>query len=51
MLALAPDTVDMNRVAEGDPWWTETAPRATVETGEAGVQLALTHLRRVLGLA
>jgi len=51
MLALAPDTVDMDRVAEGNPWWTETAPRATAAKGEAGVQLALTHLRQILGLA
>jgi creatinine amidohydrolase/Fe(II)-dependent formamide hydrolase-like protein len=51
MLALAPDTVAMDRAAEGDPWWTETAPRATAEKGEAGVQIALGHLRGVLGLA
>ena len=51
MLALAPDTVDMDRVAEGNPWWTETAPRATAAKGEAGVHLALTHLRQILGLA
>jgi creatinine amidohydrolase len=51
MLALAPDTVDMDRVADGNPWWTETAPRATAAKGEAGVQIALTHLRQVLGLA
>lgn len=51
MLALAPDTVAMERAGEGDPWWTETAPRATAEKGEAGVKLALSHLRSVLGLA
>jgi creatinine amidohydrolase/Fe(II)-dependent formamide hydrolase-like protein len=50
MLALAPDTVAMDRAAEGDPWWTETAPRATAGKGEQGVELALAHLRRVLGL-
>jgi creatinine amidohydrolase len=52
MLALAPDTVAMERFADGGaPWWTETAPRATAEKGEAGVALALAHLRQVLGLA
>ena len=51
MLALAPDTVAMERAGEGDPWWTETAPKATAAKGEEGVALALTHLRRVLGLA
>lgn len=50
MLALAPETVAMERVGEGDPWWTETAPRATAAKGEEGVQLALAHLRRALGL-
>ncbi len=50
MLALAPDSVAMDRVRDGDPWWTETASRATAATGERGVDLALVHLRRVLGL-
>lgn len=50
MLALAPETVAMDRAGEGDPWWAETAPRATKDRGEAGVHLALSHLRRVLGL-
>ena len=50
MLALAPDTVDMARVAEGNPWYTETAPRATAATGQGGVAIALAHLRQVLGL-
>jgi hypothetical protein len=40
----------MERVGEGDPWWTETAPRATAARGEEGVELALAHLRKVLGL-
>lgn len=51
MLALAPETVDMARVAEGDLWYTETAALATVELGERGVSLALDHLRHVLRLA
>lgn len=50
MLALAPDTVAIERAGEGDPWWTETAPRATASKGEDGVALALAHLRRVLDL-
>ena len=50
MMALAPDTVDMARVAEGDPWYTETAPKATAATGQGGVAIALAHLRQVLGL-
>mgnify|MGYP000052703455 CR=1 FL=1 len=50
MLALAPDTVDMARVAEGDPWYTETAPKATAATGQGGVAIALAHLRQVLDL-
>ncbi len=50
MLALAPETVAMERAADGAPWWTETAPLATAERGEAGVALAVAHLRRVLGL-
>ena len=50
MLALAPDTVALERAGEGDPWWTETAPRATAAKGEEGIALALSHLRHVLGL-
>ncbi|MFZ1338839.1 MAG: creatininase family protein [Paracoccaceae bacterium] len=50
MLALAPETVDMDRAPEGGHWYTETAPQATAEIGERGVQIALTHLRGCLGL-
>ncbi len=50
MLALAPDTVDMGRVLDGGHWYTETAPQATAELGERGVQIALAHLRRVIGV-
>lgn len=50
MLALAPESVDLG-LAEGDGhWFTDTAPRATAERGARGVEIALTHLRRVLGL-
>jgi creatinine amidohydrolase/Fe(II)-dependent formamide hydrolase-like protein len=50
MLALAPDTVDMVRVQDGAHWYTETAVQATAELGQRGVQIALAHLRTVLGL-
>ncbi len=51
MLALAPDTVEPARMDLNRSWYTETAPRATAEQGEAGVALILTHLRQALGLA
>lgn len=51
MLALAPETVAMERALEGGHWFTETAVSATAELGEAGVAVAVAHLRRVLGLA
>lgn len=50
MLALAPETVDMGRLAEGGHWYTQTASAATAELGERGVTLALAHLRQSLGL-
>ena len=50
MLALAPDTVAMDRVQDGGDWYTETALQATAELGERGVQIALAHLRRVIGV-
>lgn len=50
MLALAPETVDMESALEGGHWYTETAPQATVELGERGVAIALAHLRQCLGL-
>lgn len=50
MLALAPQTVDMDRLAEGGHWYTGTAPEATAELGESGVALALSHLHHALGL-
>jgi creatinine amidohydrolase/Fe(II)-dependent formamide hydrolase-like protein len=49
-LALAPETVDMDRALEGGHWYTEYANKAWPEMGEAGVQIALNHLRQVLGL-
>lgn len=50
MLALAPETVAMERALEGGHWYTETAPSATQEMGERGVAIAVAHLRGVLGL-
>ncbi|MGQ0565249.1 MAG: creatininase family protein [Gemmobacter sp.] len=51
MLAVAPDTVDMTRVQDGDHWYTEGAAQATAELGEQGVRIALAHLKGVLGLS
>ena len=51
MQALAPDTVDMSRAQQGDHWYTEDAVEASPELGESGVQIALAHLRQVLGIA
>jgi creatinine amidohydrolase len=51
MDALVPDSVDMERVDEGAHWYTETARLASAERGEAGVAIALAHLRERLGLA
>jgi creatinine amidohydrolase/Fe(II)-dependent formamide hydrolase-like protein len=51
MQTLAPDTVDMDRAGDGGHWFTENAGMASPGMGERGVQIALTHLRQVLGLA
>lgn len=51
MQALAPDTVDIARAGDGDHWYTEDAGQASPDLGERGVQIALAHLRQVLGLA
>jgi creatinine amidohydrolase/Fe(II)-dependent formamide hydrolase-like protein len=50
MLALAPEVVEMDRVAENRGWYTEGAAAASAELGERGVALILDHLREVLGL-
>lgn len=50
MLALAPELVASGRMAENDTWYTASAPRATQAQGEAGVDVILGHLRRLLGL-
>ncbi len=50
MQALAPETVDIARIHDGGHWYTEDATGASPGLGEAGVQIALAHLRQVLGL-
>jgi creatinine amidohydrolase/Fe(II)-dependent formamide hydrolase-like protein len=50
MLALAPETVEPDRMADNDTWYTESAPRATAALGEGGVRLILDHLRRAIGV-
>ena len=50
MLALAPETVEMERVGENRGWYTEGAETASAEMGERGVALILGHLRGALGL-
>lgn len=50
MLALAPEVVEMDRVAENRGWYTEGAASATAGLGERGVALVLGHLREALGL-
>ena len=50
MLALAPEVVEMDRVAENRAWYTESAAEATAELGERGVAAILMHLRGALGL-
>jgi len=47
MLAMCPEAVAMDRLAEG-PWYTESAARASAETGARGCDLILDHMRRVL---
>lgn len=51
MLALAPDTVEIGQAADDGHWFTDTALRASADSGERGVAIALDHLRDVLGLA
>ena len=50
MLALAPDVVEMDRLAANTAWYTASAVEATAELGERGVAAILAHLRRVLGV-
>ena len=50
MLALAPDVVEMDRLAANTALYTASAVEATAELGERGVAAILAHLRRVLGV-
>jgi creatinine amidohydrolase len=50
MRALASETVDMGRVAEGGHWYVEGAERATVPLGEEGAARAEARLRAILGI-
>jgi creatinine amidohydrolase len=50
MLALAPETVDMDRLGDGGHWWAETAAKASAARGEEGVAMVLARLRTLLGI-
>ena len=49
MLAMCPEAVDMKTAADGR-WYTESATRASAETGARGRELILAHMRKVLEL-
>jgi len=49
MLALAPETVEMDRLQGDRPWYVETATQASAELGESGVARILDRLRRLFG--
>ena len=51
IMALAPQSVSIEQAAVGGHWYTQSATESTAILGEAGVQISLTHLRGVLGLA
>ena len=48
MLALAPEAVEMDRLAGDVPWYVQGAEQATAEEGERGVALILERLRGLL---
>jgi len=48
MLALAPETVAMDRLGPDAPWYVAGAERATAAAGEAGVARVLARLRTLL---
>jgi len=50
MLALAPETVAMDRLDAAAPWYVAGAGAATPAAGEAGVALVLDRLRALLAL-
>jgi len=49
MLAMCPEAVDMKELSPAR-WYTESAARASVETGERGRDLILAHMRKALGI-
>ena len=49
MLAMCPEAVDMS-IEPGGQWYTQSAARASAETGARGRDLILAHMRRALGL-
>ncbi len=48
LMALAPDGVDMSRVAEGGHWYVKGAEKASAELGRMGVEMVLGRLKEVL---
>ena len=48
MLALCPEAVDMERVAQ-KPWYTSDAKDASLELGVNGGDLILANMRKALG--
>lgn len=50
MLALCPELVAPDRMAQNTTWYTATAPQATLAQGEAGLQVILAHLTSLLRL-
>ncbi len=48
MMALCPEAVDMDHHGKNTGWYTKTAAKASVETGERGRDLILARLRTLL---
>jgi creatinine amidohydrolase len=48
MLALCPEAVETERYGDNRSWYTQSAPKATAETGRKGVELVLARLRALL---
>lgn len=48
LMALAPEGVDMSRLAEGRHWYVKGAEGASAELGRKGVELVLGRLREIL---
>jgi creatinine amidohydrolase len=50
MLALCPELVEPDRMAENDTWYTASAATATTTQGQAGLAVILRHLKDKLSL-